>query len=351
MRSIRDIYDELCAEFSARSGTQLVSGGDMSIRLWAVAAEMFTLEAQADFVARQCFPQTAVGEYLDLHAAVRALERGQAKKASGLLRFFLDDTRQSDTRFAAGVRCMSADEAEFVTIADGLIPAGQSWCDVQAQAVTPGARGNIAAGAVCLMIHAPVGVSGVTNTAPFSGGCDAESDDALRQRVVASYRSLPNGANAAYYHSKVMACDGVAAVTVQPRVRGRGTVDICFATQSGIPTSGEIRAVQDMLEKEREICVDILVSAPQQVKVNVSAAVTLSGSADAAAVLENARQAVRDCFGGTMLGRNVYRARLTSAIMAVPGVENCSLDSPATDMDISPVQLPVLDSLEIRMAT
>ena len=76
---------------------------------------------------------------------------------------------------------MSASEDEFVTTREGLIPAGQKWCDVAAEAVRAGARGNIAAGSVCLMVLAPVGIAGVTNTAAFSGGCDAESDDALRQ--------------------------------------------------------------------------------------------------------------------------------------------------------------------------
>lgn len=350
MRTIREIYDELCADFSARSGTRLVSGGDMSLRLWAVAGQVYTLEAQAAFVARQCFPQTAVGEYLDMHARIRALERGQAKKAVGRVRFYLDEERESDTRIAAGVRCMSAEEDEFVTTGQGLIPAGQKWCDVEAEAVKPGARGNIAAGSICLMVLAPVGVAGVSNTAAFTGGCDAESDEALRERVVNSYRTLPNGANAAYYETKVMGCDGVAAVTVQPKKRGRGTVDICFATESGIPRPEEIEAVRAMLDSEREICVDIAVSAPAETSVDVSAALTLGADADAAQVKKRAEEAVRACFGGAMLGRDVYRAKLLSAIMAVPGVENCALEKPEADLGISPVELPVLGRLEIRTA-
>ena len=350
MRTIREIYDELCADFSARSGTQLVSGGDMSLRLWAVAGEVYTLEAQADFVTRQCFPQTAVGEYLDMHARIRALERGKAKKAVGQVRFYLDEERESNTRIAAGVRCMSADEDEFITTGPGLIPAGQKWCDVEAEAVNPGARGNIAAGSICLMVLAPVGIAGVTNTAAFTGGCDAEEDDALRQRVVNSYRTLPNGANVAYYETKVMGCDGVAAVTVQPKKRGRGTVDICFATRSGIPRAEEIEAVRAMLDSEREICVDIAVSAPAEVRVNVSAALTLDTNSDAAEVKKRAQEAVRACFGGAMLGRDIYRAKLLSALMAVQGVENCALDAPSEDVEISPVELPVLGGLEIRTA-
>ena len=61
MRSIEEIYESLAGRFSEKSGTALIEGGDMSLRLWALAGEIFTLEAQADFVARKSFPQTSVG--------------------------------------------------------------------------------------------------------------------------------------------------------------------------------------------------------------------------------------------------------------------------------------------------
>lgn len=204
MRTVQEIYDALGAEFTARSGVELVSGGDMSLRLWAVAAEVYSLEAQAQFVTRQCFPQTAVGEYLDMHAELRGIARGRAKKAAGRLRFYMDEASQSDTAVAAGVRCMSADESEFVTTQAGTIPAGELWCDVEAEAVLPGARGNAAAGEIRYLVLPPVGISGVTNTDAFTGGSDDEGDGELRARVLRSYRTLPNGANAAYYEAKLM---------------------------------------------------------------------------------------------------------------------------------------------------
>lgn len=350
MRTIEEIYEQLCGEFTLRSGTQLISGGDMSLRLWAVAGEIFTLEAQADFVARQCFPQTAVGEYLDMHAQIRGLVRGGAQKAEGELRFYLDSARDADTNIAAGVRCMSADESEFVTTAACVIPAGETWCAVPAQAVSAGARGNAAAGEICYMVLPPVGVSGVKNVSAFVGGCDAETDAALRYRVLGSYRTLPNGANAAYYETKVRQLAGVEAVTVQPKKRGLGTVDVCFSTAAGIPSQAELDAVRDMLSGEREICVDIAVSAPEPVEVNVSASVSLRGDRSFAEVKKHVQEAVNGCFGGAMLGRGVYKSRLLAAIMGVDGVENCVLTAPAADVEISPTQLPTLGALEIGQA-
>ena len=43
--------------------------------MYALAAQIYSLYIQADWVARQAFPQTAEGEYLDCHAQLRSLER------------------------------------------------------------------------------------------------------------------------------------------------------------------------------------------------------------------------------------------------------------------------------------
>ena len=350
MRSIEEIYESLAGRFGEKSGTTLIEGGDLSLRLWALAGEIFTLEAQADFVVRQGFPQTATGEYLDKHAEIRALSRAGAEKSAGTLRFYLDQERDADVEVPAGVVCMSVAEAQFITTESGTIEAGTTWCDVRAEAVEAGSGGNVPIGSVRYCALSPAGVAGVTNPAAFAGGRDAESDDSLRQRVLSSYQSLPNGANRAYYESKVLENSTAEAVAVLPKERGTGTVDVYFATATGVPDEEEIAKVQQLLDSEREICVSIEVKAPETVDVSVGAQIAVSQGYTFAGVKEAAEKALGACFGGTMLGRNVYRARLAAALMAVDGVENCALLSPAEDVAVSAAQLPVLASLGVEEA-
>lgn len=147
-----------------------------------------------------------------------------------------------------------------------------------------------------------------------------------------------------------MQLPGVRAVTVQPKKRGLGTVDICFATEAGVPGEDEIDAARELLESEREICVDIAVAAPTTVTVNVSAAVALSAGAVFEDVKERAEEAVRGCFGGEMLGRGIYRAKLMAALMGVDGVENCVISAPEADVAIGLEELPELGSIVIEAA-
>jgi uncharacterized phage protein gp47/JayE len=347
MKTTDEIYSEMKASFSAATGLALNDGGDMAIRFYAAAAQLASLWAQADFVARQSLPQTAEGVYLDYHAEVRGLTRAGTAKAAGTIRFSIDTALDSDLPIPAGVACMTAAEIGIVTTQAGVIAAGTLYCDVAAEASEAGAGGNVPALSVASMTLPPTGVSACTNPEAFSGGAPAEDDDSLRARVLSSYRTLPNGANTAYYEARALDTEGVAAVTVLPKNRGLGTVDVVLAAADGLPPAALVDAVQEKLDAEREICVDIRVSAPTA--VGVSAAVSVKAAAgyayaDVAAAVE---AAVGAYFTGERLGEDLLLAELGSVIYAVGGVKNYRITAPAADVSIRAAELPVLESVTI----
>lgn len=350
MRSIDEIYQALKSDFYAYSGYAVADGGDMALRLMAVAAQIFSLEAQCDYAIRQAFPQTASGEHLDCHAQVRALTRREAAKAAGKLCFSCTEPAQTELTVAAGTQCMSASGAVFVTNEEGKIAAGGSSCLVAAQALTAGEHGNVEAGSIVYMRLAPAGVSGVSNPEAFTGGSDAEDDEALRRRVLESYSRLPNGANTAYYEALALSVAGVEKAVVLPRNRGRGTVDIVFSAVGGVPGEELLEKVQQLIEEQREICVDVLVSAPVAKTVDITAGLSLEEGCEFEAVKAKAEAAVKEYFSGQRLGEGIFLARLYSLLMAVEGVENCAITAPAADVAAERATLPVLGQLSIGQA-
>ena len=62
MRAIETIYQEMLAAYAERRGGQIEEDCELAVRLWAAAAQVQALEAQADWVLAQSFPQTAAGE-------------------------------------------------------------------------------------------------------------------------------------------------------------------------------------------------------------------------------------------------------------------------------------------------
>ncbi|MFQ6976803.1 MAG: hypothetical protein ACLRSD_07315 [Oscillibacter sp.] len=88
MEELNAIYERMRAIFAEEAGFVPNDGCDAMVRLYALASEVQSLLAQADWVLDQSFPQTAVGQYLDYHAETRALTRAfRAAKATGVLRF------------------------------------------------------------------------------------------------------------------------------------------------------------------------------------------------------------------------------------------------------------------------
>ena len=101
---------------------------------------------------------------------------------------------------------MTAGLVRFATTQAAVLPAGELTVDVPAQALEPGAAGNVSAQTVVSMAVAPMGIASCTNPRAFAGGADGESDGELRERVLDTFRRLPNGANAAFYEQGTAPC-------------------------------------------------------------------------------------------------------------------------------------------------
>lgn len=331
-----------------RTGVTAEQSCDLSARLYAVAAQVCGLYAQADWVKRQCFPQTAQGEYLEHHAQLRGLERKQAVKAQGIIRFFVTEAAQTDRVIPVGTVCMTAGLVRFETVEEGVLPAGALSCDVFSKAAEAGAVGNVAAGSIVSMAVAPVGVSGCGNPQAFSGGWNAEEDEALRARILETYRRLPNGANAAFYQQAALTFDEVAAAAVLPRARGQGTVDVVAATRAGVPGQDLLEELTAYFQERREIAVDVQVRVPETVPVQVKVKVSAAQGQDSQKVLERVRQTLTGWFTGERLGQDVLLAKLGQVIYACEGVENYQITVPTADVSMTSGQLPVLGSLSVE---
>lgn len=338
----------MLACFAEKTGMELGAGCDLSVRLYALAAQVYALWVQSEWVTRQAFPQTASGAYLDSHAQLRGLERKQAVAARGIVRFTAGEAAQTPREIPAGTVCMTAGLVRFETAEAAVLPAGELWVDVPVQALTAGTAGNVAAGAILTMAVAPVGIVRCTNPAPCTGGADAETDEGLRQRVLDTFRRLPNGANAAFYEQEALSFDQVAAAAVVPRPRGTGSVDVVVTTAGGLPGQELLEELEDYFEQRREIAVDVQVRAPETETVHVQVQVAAAAGADQAAVLERVENTLRGWFTGARLGQSVLRARLGNLIFQCAGVENYVIVSPAADAAVQADVLPVLGTLTVE---
>ena len=351
MEELRAIYERMRAAFAEETGFVPNDGCDMMVRLYALAAEVQSLLAQADWVLDQSFPQTAQGQYLDYHAETRALTRLAAAQATGVLRFSAPSAAVTDYEIEAGSTAMTTGGVRFETTEKATLRKGETSVDVPARAVEAGAHGNAIAGAVHVMSVYPVGITRCENPEAFSGGSDEESDEKLRERVLESYRRLPNGANAAFYEQEAMRFPNVAAAKAVGRARGIGTVNVVIATHAGVPDAALLAAVETDLQKKREIAVDVKVLAPAVETVAVTAALKAASGYTFAEVKAGAQSTLEALFTGGLLGKSVTTARLLTLLCGVEGVENVHLTAPAADVAVGSTELPMLGTVTISELT
>lgn len=348
MRTVEEIYQEMLACFGERTGLEPKEGCDLSARLYALAAQICALHVQADWVARQAFPQTAEGEYLDRHAQLRGLERKPAVSARGVVRFIAGEPSTVPRSIPQGTVCMTAGLVRFETTAPAVLEEGELTVDVPVQALEAGKSGNVSAGTVVSMAVAPVGISACTNPSPCSGGADEEEDEALRERVLESFKRLPNGANSAFYQQGALSFDQVAAAAVIPRPRGVGSVDVVPATLAGVPSQELLAELEAYFEQRREIAVDLQVRAPETVPVNIGVKVEPEEGRNQEEILDRVEETIRGWFTGRLLGQRVLLARLGEIIFHCDGVANYAITAPTADVAIDEDQLPVLGTLTVE---
>ena len=348
MKTIDEIYREMLACFGEETGLEPREGTDLSARMYALAAQVYALYVQADWVTRQAFPQTAEGEYLDYHAQLRSLERKPALPAQGTVRFTAGEAAQSDRAIPEGTVCMTAGLVRFATTQAAVLPAGELTVDVPVQALEPGTAGNVSAQTVVSMAVAPMGIASCTNPQAFAGGADGEGDEELRARILDTFRRLPNGANVAFYEQGALSFDQVAAAAVIPKPRGLGSVDVIVSTLAGTPGEELLEQLQDYFEQRREIAVDVQVKAPTPVTVNVAVQVKAKGGWDKTQVLDQVEETLEGWFDGKLLGQDVLLARLGSLIYGCDGVENYVISAPAADLAVDADELPVLGTLSVE---
>ena len=83
-------------------------GCDLAVRMYAVAAQVYALYIQAQWVTRQAFPQTAESDYLDLHAQLRGLTPQAGHARPGVIRFTAQSSDIPRT-ILQGTVCLTAD--------------------------------------------------------------------------------------------------------------------------------------------------------------------------------------------------------------------------------------------------
>ena len=312
-------------------------------------------------VHKQAIPLDSSGQWLDTHAAQVDVTRKAAARAEGAVRFFRGEL-SGNVRISAGRIVRTKPDGtgavyRYVTDAPAVLPDGADSVPVPVTAEEYGAGANASAGRICELATPVEGIGGVTNTADWltAEGANEESDVSLRRRYVLAWKSKA-GVTRAAYEAAALSVSGVADVFVADQhPRGEGTVDVVVQGVAGMPTARLLEDVRAALDTAIVINHDLLVRAPAPVSVDVSLTLELL-SGDEAGTLAAAENWIRALFSYSddadvprfSIGKDVIRDRIASGLVTLPGVKRVIWDSPAADVEASPISLAILESLTVK---
>lgn len=374
-RIIADTFDMRRARMLARANLGIDPGsaawldnrlgsifGDLEI---PAALELDEALDSVELVARAAIPLNAFGELLDDWAESVGLERRDAAQAGGFVTFGGDNgtTINPGQRVTTAPAAADADPVAFEVITGGDVAGGVA--ELEIRAVSAGAAGNVATGAISQLAAGIPGITSVTNEEPTTGGSDIEEDDALLPRVLDALAGPLGNGTKADYRRLLLGRPGVGFVTVIRAARGPGTVDVYVTDLNNDPLApaalADLQAWLDPVggegEGEAPLEHDVLVLTPTGTAVDVvTDAVYASGySADGAsgtlAVGDKVEAAIRAYVNGLGVGDDVVRVHLIRAIASVRGVANITTltinGSGAGDLAIAADHTAIADDVTV----
>jgi uncharacterized phage protein gp47/JayE len=295
----------------------------------------------AQWMSRQIFFDTAEGAYLERIAHNFGIDRVQASASSGNITAVGDD----DTVIPEGTEWTRGDGVAYTTLADATISSGTAT--VQVRALIPSSASNALESSI-LSLSTPI--SGVSQNATvasggLSGGADAETDEALRERLRLRLSTPPRGGGEGDYVAWALEVAGVTRAWQFPNMYGIGTVGIAFVRDNDddiIPSDGEVDDVQEHIDSVRPVTADARVYKLDAVDVDVTMSITpdtLSVRSAIEAELQNL------FFEKSGPGQTVYLSQINEAISIASGEIDHALASPTSNQSATNLQILRLGSV------
>lgn len=391
-RDITAITQEMIAKYESDTGKTLQPAQMERILIDLLAYRENLIRIGIQEAAKQNLVNYATYPVLDYLGELVGVERLDPVKAETIIRASLTATKTFAVDIPTGTKIESKDGAViFVTKYAGVIPVGQLYVDIEAEAEAAGAASNnYLAGEINNPISTVAYVNTFANTTTTAGGADEELDIAFRERIKQAPEAFTTAGSKGAYEALVKSAHqdiiDVAIIKYQPDAQIDYTIGVDnysvtadedgFFTGTGI-TSGSVdyrigeadfvfssavdaltltippvgtvkiypltvdgNPSQIITDKIIEIFEDdskkplndeVIVESPTQVDYTINVNLTTYTTYIADDVKTNVENALADYTEERkkLLGLDIVPAQILSIIFSVPGVYDATVNSPA----------------------
>lgn len=324
------------------AGSSALLRSDAEVLARVNAAASYGRYAHQAYIADQILPDKADEDTLRRMARARLKrDRLPAVAATGPASF----TGAVRAVLDAGTLLQREDGQRFrVSLSVTLnSPAGVATLE----AVDAGQLGNTPAGTVLRSVSPVEGVADTfTVLEPsITGGTEQESIEALRARVIRSYRVVPHGGSTSDYETWALEVPGVTRAWVRRHWMGPGTVAV-FIVRDGdvnpIPGPEALALAFAYIEGERPVTAELAVLAPVEKPIQYEIKLLPDSGAVRAAV----EAALVDLHNRESdLGVSLLGTHISEAISGAAGEKDHVLFSPAGNVEPGANELPTFGGI------
>lgn len=308
------------------------------------AATTYALYGYQDWIAKQILPDTADEDMLERQAILRL---GVGRKPAVASKGYASFTGNIASVVDDNTILQTTDGRQYITTESatvGINGKGQ----IAIKAIVAGSNGDLDA-ATQLSLISPV--YGVNNTFTITdetvrGGADQESIEALRQRVIRSYRIIPHGGSKDDYVTWALEVPGVTRAWCMPRWLGLGTVGVFFLKDDAadpIPTDEDLAEMQSYLESVRPVTAEVYALRPLTKAINYQ----LWIDPDTPAVRDAVEKSLRDLhYREAELGSTLLLTHISEAISISKGENDHRIDYPIGNVTSEKNEILIFGGIE-----
>ena len=257
---------------------------------------------------------------------------------------------------------------DFATLNEVTIPE-EGEVEIAVQAVVAGKASNVTNDKITIMRSPIKGITHITNKEAVTGGAEAESDDALRQRIddVWAGREASYVGNNADYKRWAMEVPGVGNVHVIPaeNYHDPNSVKIVVIDANGLHANEQIcQAVylhifgknrKDLARLAPIGLIDFAVVPPTPVKIKYSFDLKLNSGYDVETVKSNFKSALSTYYSTLITDENESRfvkyvqasAVLAKKVDGVADFKHFRLNNALENIKFQEDEYPVTDEIEV----
>lgn len=325
-------------------------GADSRLRRSAIgvlatthAGAVHGLYGYLDYLSRQILPDTADAELLERHAGIWGVTRKVATLASGSATAAGVD----GSVIPPGTVLQRAGGLEYITQAEATIAGGIATLSLAA--ASPGIESVGTIGSKLTFVSPVAGVSAQVVVAGdgLTGGAEAESDDLLRERLLARIRQVPEGGAPHDYRNWTLEVAEVTRVWVYPGWMGAGTVGVAFmmdGRDDPTPLEADVEAVVDHLTALAPVTAELVVFAPTPAPIDLE--ITGLNPDDAATRLAVETEVEDLLVRAGAPGGTILISQLRAAISQAAGETDHVLISPVANIVPGAGELAVLGTID-----